>query len=633
MITDTKEVFVTEYHKLQEILNEHERSHWIADEADMRTDVEQWKSGKISEEEKSFVKMVLRLFTQADTDVCSAYVNRLLPIFKHPDSRLMLLSFANRECFDEETEVLTENGWVSISAVRSGEKIAQYNITTSAVSFDYPLDKVAREYNGVMHHYKNLRTDIMVTENHDIIVRHPTTKKIEKKKSLAGTWGRNYQYPSAGYVESFGSTLSSFDKLLVAIQADGCIVNNTPKYDRNNGSLVVDFSIKKQRKLERLKTVMDECNLSYNVRTAEDGFSRIKLSINNMEHLKDNIKNFNWFDISNISLSFAADFINEVLFWDGSGNNWYNTNLSAVDKLQAVATLCGKSATISVNRAAGNNSILGKEHETKTCYVVSFSDNEWKEYPYRKEVLYSGNVYCFTMPQGTLVTRRNGKVSIQGNCTHMLGYKRLNDTLGYDDEAFMSEFLSYSEMKNKHDFMLEETDLSTKLGIAKYLVKQSLMEGVNLFASFAMLLSFSQEGKLPGMVSVNQWSQIDESLHIAGLAELFKIFIEENPEVVNDDLKAMAYDTARKVVQMEDAFIDLCFSVGKVSCLNADDLKKYIRYVCDYRMQQLGFKAQFGVKSNPIEWMDQVTGNTFGNFFETTTVQYSKANLSGEWKY
>ncbi len=80
--------------------------------------------------------------------------------------------------------------------------------------------------------------------------------------------------------------------------------------------------------------------------------------------------------------------------------------------------------------------------------------------------------------------------------THMLGYKRLNDTLGYDSEEFMSEFLDYSEIKEKHDFMIESVDLSTPSGIAEYLAKQVLMEGVNLFASFAMLLSFSKKGLL-----------------------------------------------------------------------------------------------------------------------------------------
>ena len=78
---------------------------------------------------------------------------------------------------------------------------------------------------------------------------------------------------------------------MIAIQADGCIVNNTPKYERDNDSLVVDFSIKKDRKIEKLKTIMDECNLSYNVRIVDE-CNRVKISVKGMEHLKDKIKNF-----------------------------------------------------------------------------------------------------------------------------------------------------------------------------------------------------------------------------------------------------------------------------------------------------------------------------------------------------
>jgi ribonucleoside-diphosphate reductase beta chain len=217
--------------------------------------------------------------------------------------------------------------------------------------------------------------------------------------------------------------------------------------------------------------------------------------------------------------------------------------------------------------------------------------------------------------------------------THMFGYKKLNDTLGYDSDEFLSEFLEYAEMKEKHDFMMEEVDLSSPTSIAFYLAKQILMEGVNLFGSFAMLLSFSQEGKLPGMVAINQWSIADESYHVEGLTELFNLYINEHPEVITNPFKKSIYEAARKVVQLEDDFIDLCYSVGHTDVVDKQAIKDYIRYVCDYRMQQLGLKAQFGVKQNPIEWIDAITGNTLSNFFEATSAQYSKANLTGEWVY
>lgn len=217
--------------------------------------------------------------------------------------------------------------------------------------------------------------------------------------------------------------------------------------------------------------------------------------------------------------------------------------------------------------------------------------------------------------------------------THMKGYKLLNDTLGYDSEAFMSEFMSFKEMKDKHEFMIEEVKLEEPTEIAEYLAKQVLMEGVNLFAPFAMLLSQSQIGRLPGTVSINQWSIVDESFHVQGLCEIFKIYLDENPKVVSNHFKASVYATARKVIELEDLFIDLCYSSGTNSAVSAPELKAYIRYVCDYRMQQLGFKAQFGIKENPIPWIDLITSNTFVNFFEATSVQYSKGSMVGEWVY
>lgn len=217
--------------------------------------------------------------------------------------------------------------------------------------------------------------------------------------------------------------------------------------------------------------------------------------------------------------------------------------------------------------------------------------------------------------------------------THMKGYKRLNDTLGYDTAEFMSEFLSFKEMKDKHEFMIENVDLSNESNIASYLAKQILMEGVNLFGSFAMLLSQSQLGRVPGTVSVNQWSIVDESLHVEGLAALFRQFVEENPKVVNNHFKAEIYDTARKVIELEDKFIDLTYSLGENKAATAEEIKNYVRYVADYRMQQIGLKGQFGVKSNPIPWMDLIMSNTLSNFFEATTVQYSKNSLVGEWEY
>jgi len=217
--------------------------------------------------------------------------------------------------------------------------------------------------------------------------------------------------------------------------------------------------------------------------------------------------------------------------------------------------------------------------------------------------------------------------------THIIGYKRLNDTLGYDTEAFASEFLQYEALVAKHEFMIAEVQLDTPTNIAKYLTKQVLMEGVNLFGMFANLLSFGKEGKLPGMVSINQWSITDESLHVHGLILLLKQFLTEHPEVVNDEFKAWVYRLYTQVIAIEDASIDLAYSVGSNTAMTADEGKQYVRYVGDYRMQQMGFKPQYGISENPLPFVEEITGNTLKNFFEVTVVEYSKTSLSGEWIY
>lgn len=213
--------------------------------------------------------------------------------------------------------------------------------------------------------------------------------------------------------------------------------------------------------------------------------------------------------------------------------------------------------------------------------------------------------------------------------THTRAYALFSDTLGFGED-FYWEFLEYHEMKEKHEYMIASIGKSQS-DFAKYLAKQTMVEGVNLFASFAILLNFDRLGKLPGMCDIVRWSQVDESLHVEGNTALFRIFLEEHPRIVNDEFKKDIYSCARELVKLEDAFVDRVFKLGGVSNLNKEDVKKYVRYVTDYRLNQLGFKKNWNVKENPLPWIDAMMGKTFGSFFERSIVEYAKANLEGDF--
>lgn len=214
---------------------------------------------------------------------------------------------------------------------------------------------------------------------------------------------------------------------------------------------------------------------------------------------------------------------------------------------------------------------------------------------------------------------------------HQRAYALLSDTLGLGEE-FYTEFLEYAEMREKHEFMIEPIGKSYT-EFAKYLAKQTMIEGVSLFASFAMLLNFDRLGKLPGMCDVVKWSMIDETIHIEGNCAVFRTFLGEHPSIVTDDFKRDIYNTAREMVELEDAFIDLAFKLGGVSNLEADDVKQYIRYVTDYRLTQLGLKPNWNIDMNPLPWIDHMmSGRSFQNFFERSVTEYEKDTLTGSFE-
>lgn len=73
-----------------------EKMHWLAEEVPMHQDIVDWNT-KLTDGEREHLTQVFRFFTQSDCDIAGAYANKYLPIFKLPEIRMMLLSYAARE--------------------------------------------------------------------------------------------------------------------------------------------------------------------------------------------------------------------------------------------------------------------------------------------------------------------------------------------------------------------------------------------------------------------------------------------------------------------------------------------------------------------------------------------------------
>jgi ribonucleoside-diphosphate reductase beta chain len=213
---------------------------------------------------------------------------------------------------------------------------------------------------------------------------------------------------------------------------------------------------------------------------------------------------------------------------------------------------------------------------------------------------------------------------------HIAAYSHLIETLGMPETTY-NEFLQYQEMKDKHDYVLNE---SSNISIAENIAMFSAFtEGLQLFSSFIMLLNFPRNGMMKGMGQIVTWSIVDETIHCESMIKLFRSYIDENREIWNDNLKGKIYSIAEKMVQLEDKFIDLSFSMGPMKGLTSEEVKQYIRYIADRRLISLGLKGIFKVKKNPLPWVEEmINAPTHTNFFENRATDYAKGALTGTWE-
>tara|TARA_R100001509_G_scaffold85453_1_gene48670 strand:- start:1271 stop:2194 length:924 start_codon:yes stop_codon:yes gene_type:complete len=214
---------------------------------------------------------------------------------------------------------------------------------------------------------------------------------------------------------------------------------------------------------------------------------------------------------------------------------------------------------------------------------------------------------------------------------HQHAYSLLLDTVGMPEIEYKA-FAEYEAMADKHEYIDNvKVTKGDKRSIAKALaVYSGFTEGLQLFSSFIVLLNFPRFGKMKGMGQIITYSIRDESLHVEAMTKLFREFIKENIEIWTDDFKKEIYQACRDMVELEDRFLDLVFEMGDIEGLTKEEVLQYIRYIADRRLLQLGLKPNYGVKDNPLLWLDEVLGVEHQNFFEGRATAYMKAGLRGD---
>lgn len=319
-------------------------------------------------------------------------------------------------CVDSKTEYLTKEGWKKINSYNGTDLVAQYN--DGKLEFVYPFGYIQTDSDKMYRIHSNNSLDMVLSQNHDVvfktskgnIVKKQVKHLIENGQIKNGNFGKipvSFEYDN----DNKGIDMTDDEiRLQVAFCADGTLKSHTP-----------NIRIKKKEKIERLEELLLKTGRIIKRNEGGDGATRYPFNPPvYSKSLSEIFKNANKKQMQIIA--------EEVVLWDGNRKDIFRTtNEKDADFIQFVfMCVYGTNASKHIDDRTGEKYCDGKYERKSICYEIH--KNSFKETSFRKNKTTSKikiycddfepedkKMYCFTVPSGMLILRRNGKVFVTGN--------------------------------------------------------------------------------------------------------------------------------------------------------------------------------------------------------------------------
>jgi ribonucleoside-diphosphate reductase beta chain len=153
------------------------------------------------------------------------------------------------------------------------------------------------------------------------------------------------------------------------------------------------------------------------------------------------------------------------------------------------------------------------------------------------------------------------------------------------------------------------------------------IEGLFFFAAFAYVYFLRSRGLLHGLATGTNWVFRDESAHIQFALEVSRTVREQEAALFDKNMEQRVTAMLKDAVECEMAFAEDVLSLG-VSGLSPTDMREYLQYVADRRLEALGIAPAFSSK-NPFGFMELQDVQELTNFFERRVSAYQVA-VKGE---
>ena len=145
-------------------------------------------------------------------------------------------------------------------------------------------------------------------------------------------------------------------------------------------------------------------------------------------------------------------------------------------------------------------------------------------------------------------------------------------------------------------------ELKKKLWLA--LMSVNILEGVRFYVSFACSWAFAELKKMEGNAKIIKFIARDENLHLASTQMLLKILQKDDPDYakIAKETEAESIKMFVEAVDQEKNWANYLFKDGSMIGLNTQLINEYIEWIANKRMNMVGLKSPYSIKTNPLPW-------------------------------
>lgn len=611
-----------EYPELEAYKEAIQHSYWLHTEYNYTSDIQDYKT-KVSEKERNAIKNSMLAIAQIEVDVKEFWGD----LYKHipkPEMANVGATFAESECYAEGTEILTPNGFVDFRDIENGDLVAQYH-ADNTISFVPAKNKLVKSFKGKMHHLTKRHMDVLITPGHNMVVYKTKDAKDFKLIPAEEHSGKNSNdfLPFAAKISGKVDSLSWEDRLRIALACDGNYryyrnsQGERKPRGRSNGKQEYEIAFKKDKKKKHFKEIIEALENDSNFEFSKYNVSRkdcVRYGVKT--DIDYNYKDLEWVDLSDKSWKWAKEFIKEICFWDGtithrgsyafSTTNEHNANI-----VQAVGIAAGYRVTLGLYEDE-------RSDKFNDVYSMVFVENKERVTgTYTKELVdYDGLVYCVEVPTGAIITRRNGRMFIGGNCRHADAYANLLELLGLNEEFERIEEIP--ALNNRIEYLKKHNEYAKTGSKRDYtiavLLFSAFIEHISLFSQFLVIMSFNKYKNLfSGMSNAIEATSKEEAIHALFGIDLINTIKEEYPEWFNKDLENKMYAMCKEAFKSEKEVLAWIFEKGELDFLPINIVEEFIKNRINNSLESVGLEKLYNIDQKLIEqtdWFDEALVST-----------------------